>query len=925
MRVLLRTFFCVLCACIGCGQAHAQSQKYWNHITYQDGLAGVTVTDIAGDRNGLTWLATSNGISLFNGRSLVNYPLSKNADGAPSHTYQIDLDAEGNVYASTKGGLFVLHRYENDFQRLVPEVREVECTLPTEHGVFCGNFQGLFRIDKNGKAVFLSLPYSKLDADVSVRDIKRLQDGRIVFLTRDAVNWLDSKTGKITYQMLRLPTGFSHLAVWKDRLFLGTKNHGLYVYDSKSRQARKLDGVKGNVISCLNVTAAGRVYVGCDGDGGYVVDAASARVLEHYGTSETDRHHLPYDCLYSFYCDREGHLWAGLFSKGMLYTYDNLPLFHHYACEGLDDAVDAFAVYADKAEKIITTNGGFYAIDEKSRACRFFDTKPLGCNVLGSVERWGDRFVIGSYDNGLLTCRPAAGQLERLKADGPLAYAGVNSLATDSQGRLFVASQDGLFIVEANGTIKYFNEQNSNLKKLPHNIVFDKSGYGWIGTSYGLCIYNPRNGSFANNVFPAGFFDKYRSLKFARGHGELLLASYQTNLFYTDSRMRHFGRIEIPDGLLDEFCKYLIDDFQGHYWLLTEKGLFSLSYDFSACQHYGQESGLSDATINTISIGRDGLLWVCTSAGVYSLNPQRVKTAARIAGTILPDIVFIGGTPIDRGARVRLTDERRLSLSWNIVSSELVFRPLVSGYHQTDGMMYEYRVDNGAWTILVPGQAIMLKRLSLGSHEVEMRCSGNPQTATTYTLAVLPSPLAYVELLLLLAALSLFLWWRRYRKQTKALLAEHAETEQALIDERRNQEKADEPTADEPEAKEKYQKSHLPERELRKIADTLERYMDNQKPFTNADLRMSDVATAIGVTPTQLSQVFTLHLQESYYDYVNRHRLQQFKQLITGGAHRQFTIAALSEQCGFKKTAFFSTFRRLEGMTPTEYIKRVKS
>ena len=63
-------------------------------------------------------------------------------------------------------------------------------------------------------------------------------------------------------------------------------------------------------------------------------------------------------------------------------------------------------------------------------------------------------------------------------------------------------------------------------------------------------------------------------------------------------------------------------------------------------------------------------------------------------------------------------------------------------------------------------------------------------------------------------------------------------------------------------------------------------------------------------------------MKENYYEYINRYRLDAFKQLIDEGAYKHFTLTALSEQCGFKKSSFFSTFRKVEGMTPAEYLKR---
>lgn len=68
--------------------------------------------------------------------------------------------------------------------------------------------------------------------------------------------------------------------------------------------------------------------------------------------------------------------------------------------------------------------------------------------------------------------------------------------------------------------------------------------------------------------------------------------------------------------------------------------------------------------------------------------------------------------------------------------------------------------------------------------------------------------------------------------------------------------------------------------------------------------------------------MFKYYLEESYYDYVNGYRLKEFKRYLEEKAYKQYTIIALSEKCGFKKSSFFTTFRKMEGMTPTEYLQK---
>ena len=99
-------------------------------------------------------------------------------------------------------------------------------------------------------------------------------------------------------------------------------------------------------------------------------------------------------------------------------------------------------------------------------------------------------------------------------------------------------------------------------------------------------------------------------------------------------------------------------------------------------------------------------------------------------------------------------------------------------------------------------------------------------------------------------------------------------------------------------------------------------YIEKERVYTNADLKMKDLADVLHLSAPKLSQVFNLYLKENYYEFINRYRLEEFKRLIAAGEYKQYTITALSEKCGFKKSNFFSTFRKVEGMTPAEYLKK---
>ena len=192
---------------------------------------------------------------------------------------------------------------------------------------------------------------------------------------------------------------------------------------------------------------------------------------------------------------------------------------------------------------------------------------------------------------------------------------------------------------------------------------------------------------------------------------------------------------------------------------------------------------------------------------------------------------------------------------------------------------------------------------------------------------MLPSVACVLEILFLIAAFVLLYLWNRYRKNTNALISERNEIEGALIEleqtaqQQEAQQEVEQQEAQQEVLPEKYQRMRLDDAECADIVNRMRKIVEKDKLYLHPDLKRTEIAEAIGVTPAKLSQVFSLYLKENYYDFVNRYRLEEFKRLVKDDAYKRYTILALSEKCGFKKTSFFSTFRKVEGMTPTEYLK----
>lgn len=78
-----------------------------------------------------------------------------------------------------------------------------------------------------------------------------------------------------------------------------------------------------------------------------------------------------------------------------------------------------------------------------------------------------------------------------------------------------------------------------------------------------------------------------------------------------------------------------------------------------------------------------------------------------------------------------------------------------------------------------------------------------------------------------------------------------------------------------------------------------------------------EIAEAVGVSEDYLSRVFHRELNLSPWDYLNRYRVLQSKQLLLNTAQ---TVGSIAHQVGYKDQAYFSrVFHKIVGVSPQEF------
>jgi len=108
------------------------------------------------------------------------------------------------------------------------------------------------------------------------------------------------------------------------------------------------------------------------------------------------------------------------------------------------------------------------------------------------------------------------------------------------------------------------------------------------------------------------------------------------------------------------------------------------------------------------------------------------------------------------------------------------------------------------------------------------------------------------------------------------------------------------------------------------FAQTLPSIIEDEALYLNPTLSIKDLAQHIGTNRTYLSDYFTNILHTTFYDYINRLRIEK-QSVPLMQDHPDYTLERIASESGFQSISTFRrSFQKLKGVSPSEYRKQKK-
>lgn len=117
----------------------------------------------------------------------------------------------------------------------------------------------------------------------------------------------------------------------------------------------------------------------------------------------------------------------------------------------------------------------------------------------------------------------------------------------------------------------------------------------------------------------------------------------------------------------------------------------------------------------------------------------------------------------------------------------------------------------------------------------------------------------------------------------------------------------------------KYAKSGLTDEQLLFYKSELNQVMQSGQIFLSPGLTLPKLANAVGCSVNHLSQVINAGFGVSFFDYVNRYRVEHAK-ILLNGLEDQGAVLKVAFAVGFNSnSAFYAAFKKHVGMTPAQF------
>ena len=799
--------------CLFSIQAWAQSGKLFNT---DNQLSSNLATQVFQDKSGFIWIATRNGLNNYDGYhiTVIKKDMSNFLGLNSNYINSIAQDEKEHILLGTNNSLLEftgseflkIPMLDSKGKELATYVKQVYPLKNKDVAVATSGYGIMLKKQDEQKCHAMKGEVEKLKYIHKLLEDKR---GRLWIITEDGKLYRKETNGRVTSHFAGTE-GVGAQDIQQDALgniYLASKNQGVHLLRAGSNVFTRISSIGNLPIDNIYISRNNKLYIGCDGLGIYVYDPQTGFLQDNPLFSRLVN--LAKSKVTSIIEDNQGNIWVSMLQKGV-FMQSNIQNDFNYMGFRLgnrnvigENCVTSLSINQGNQVWVGTDKDGLYLFNIATNSVEghFLNQS----TVLTLCKDQQGRTWVGTYTDGL-GYMDAAGSFHPVDL-GISKSVGILDIKQDPQGNIWIATMGkGLFCLQKDGSrrnykAKYGADNNLKVNSLPNDylikMALSKDGnHVYIATSVGLACLDRKRNSWVSTFKGVNCLNKnsFSHCVFVDSKDHVWYGT-EDGAFCFDFRKGIKPKLyTTANGLTDNSVASITEDYQGNIWLGTIKGLNKLVLKSGTITNFYAESGLqsnefSDASVCTTQDGKTilmggsgGLNWF--QADQVRQHPWQAKVV--ISGFILNNKMV---TPGMKSGSYTITDNwSTFSRDFQLSHEDNTFTLQLSTltYNDVEQISYVYSINGDAWRTVPAGQnELAFSHMAPGRYKYRIKaiCNGYETPVKEFTIIVHPAWYASIwaklfYLLLLIAAIMLYLRHRKRQMEDQLILQQHIHAEE---------------------------------------------------------------------------------------------------------------------------------------------------
>ena len=790
-----------------------QSGKLFNT---DNQLSSNLATQVFQDKSGFIWIATRNGLNTYDGYhiTVIKKDMSNFLGLNSNYINSIAQDEKEHILLGTNNSLLEftgseflkIPMLDSKGKELATYVKQIYPLRNKDVAVATSGYGIMLKKQDEQKCHAMKGEVEKLKYIRKLMEDKR---GRLWIITEDGKLYRKETNGRVTSHFTGTE-GVGAQDIQQDalgNLYLASKNQGVHLLRAGSNVFTRISSIGNLPIDNIYISRNNKLYIGCDGLGIYVYDPQTGFLQDNPLFSRLVN--LAKSKVTSIIEDNQGNIWVSMLQKGV-FMQSNIQNDFNYMGFRLgnrnvigENCVTSLSINQGNQVWVGTDKDGLYLFNIAT--CSVEGHFLNQSTVLTLCKDQQGRTWVGTYTDGL-GYMDAAGSFHPVDL-GISKSVGIFDIKQDPQGNIWIATMgEGLFCLQKDGSrrnykAKYGADNNLKANNLPNNylvkLAISKDGnHVYIATSVGLACLDRKRNSWVSTFKGINCLNKNRfsHCVFVDSKDHVWYGT-EDGAFCFDFRKGIKPKLySTANGLTDNSVASITEDYQGNIWLGTIKGLNKLALKSGTITKFYAESGLqsnefSDASVCTtqdrktiLMGGSGGLNWF--QADQVRQHPWQAKVV--ISGFILNNKMV---TPGMKSGSYTITDNwSTLSRDFQLSHEDNTFTLQLSTltYNDVEQISYVYSINGDAWRTVPAGQnELAFSHMAPGRYKYRIKaiCNGYETPVKEFTITIHPAWYASIwaklfYLLLLIAAIMLYLRHRKHQMEDQLILQQHIHAEE---------------------------------------------------------------------------------------------------------------------------------------------------